>query len=49
MRLLDWLVVAGYLLWIVVDGLRRTKASKGVEGYLLANIEVCPGGPWASQ
>jgi Na+/pantothenate symporter len=42
MRLLDWLVVAGYLLWIVVDGLRRTKASKGVEGYLLANRSL----PW---
>ncbi len=42
MRLLDWLVVAGYLLWIVVDGLRRTKSSKGVEGYLLANRSL----PW---
>jgi SSS family solute:Na+ symporter len=42
MRLLDWLVVAGYLLWVVVDGLRRTKASKGVEGYLLANRSL----PW---
>src|SRR5258707_4284084 len=42
MRLLDWLVVAGYLLWIVVDGLRRTRASTGVEGYLLANRSL----PW---
>jgi SSS family transporter len=42
MRLLDWLVVAGYLLWIVVDGLRRTKGSTGVEGYLLANRSL----PW---
>jgi solute:Na+ symporter, SSS family len=42
MRSLDWLVVAGYLLWIVVDGLRRTKASKSVEGYLLANRSL----PW---
>src|SRR3954454_4749248 len=42
MRLLDWLVVAGYLLWIVVDGLRRTKASTGIEGYLLANRSL----PW---
>ncbi|MEO6236260.1 MAG: sodium:solute symporter, partial [Vicinamibacterales bacterium] len=31
-----------YLLWIVVDGLRRTKASTGVEGYLLANRSL----PW---
>jgi SSS family transporter len=42
MRLLDWLVVAGYLLWIVVDGLKRTRASTGVEGYLLANRSL----PW---
>src|SRR3954463_12305328 len=42
MRLLDWLVVAGYLLWVVVDGLRRTKASTGIEGYLLANRSL----PW---
>jgi SSS family transporter len=42
MRLLDWLVIVGYLLWIVVDGLRRTKASTGVEGYLLANRSL----PW---
>src|SRR3954464_14670582 len=42
MRPFDWLVVAGYLLWVVVDGLRRTKASKGVEGYLLANRSL----PW---
>jgi solute:Na+ symporter, SSS family len=42
MRLLDWLVVAGYILWVVVDGLRRTKASTGVEGYLLANRSL----PW---
>src|SRR5438270_4640495 len=42
MRLLDWLVVAGYLLWIVIDGLRRTKASTGVEGYFVANRSL----PW---
>jgi solute:Na+ symporter, SSS family len=42
MRLLDWLVVGGYLLWIVIDGLRRTKASTGIEGYLLANRSL----PW---
>ena len=42
MRLLDWLVIAGYLLWVVVDGLRRTRASTGIEGYLLANRSL----PW---
>jgi SSS family solute:Na+ symporter len=42
MRLLDWLVVAAYLVWIVVDGLRRTKAANEVEGYFLANRSL----PW---
>jgi SSS family solute:Na+ symporter len=42
MRLLDWLVVAGYLIWIVVDGLRRTKAASEINGYLLANRSL----PW---
>jgi solute:Na+ symporter, SSS family len=42
MRLLDWFVVAGYLIWIVVDGLRRTKAASQIEGYLLANRSL----PW---
>ena len=41
MRPLDWLVVAGYLLWIVYDGIKRSK-SDGVEGYLLANRSL----PW---
>ena len=42
MRLLDWLVIAAYLIWIVVDGLRRTKAANQVEGYFLANRSL----PW---
>jgi len=42
MRLLDWLVIGGYLLWIVVDGLKRTRTQKGIEGYLLANRSL----PW---
>src|SRR6476659_2786389 len=42
MRPLDWLVVAAYLIWIVVDGLRRTKAASEIEGYLLANRSL----PW---
>src|SRR5499427_3270024 len=42
MRLLDWVVVAAYLIWIVVDGLRRTKAASEIEGYLLANRSL----PW---
>src|ERR1051326_7407116 len=42
MRPLDWLVIAGYLIWIVVDGLRRTKAASEIQGYLLANRTL----PW---
>ncbi|HEY2431779.1 MAG TPA: sodium:solute symporter [Vicinamibacterales bacterium] len=42
MRWLDWLVVAGYLIWVVADGLRRTKGASGIDGYLLANRSL----PW---
>ena len=42
MHLLDWVVVAAYLVWIVWDGLRRTHASDQVEGYFLANRSL----PW---
>ncbi|MFN7949826.1 MAG: sodium:solute symporter [Blastocatellia bacterium] len=42
MKLLDWLVVAAYLIYIVYDGLRLTKKSHEVEGYFLANRSL----PW---
>jgi SSS family transporter len=42
MHLLDWVVVAAYLVWIVYDGLKRTKDSDKVEGYFLANRSL----PW---
>ena len=42
MHLLDWLVVGAYLVWIVWDGLRRSKATDKVEGYFLANRSL----PW---
>jgi solute:Na+ symporter, SSS family len=42
MHLLDWTVVAAYLVWIVWDGLRRSKATSEVEGYFLANRSL----PW---
>jgi solute:Na+ symporter, SSS family len=42
MHPIDWLVVGAYLVWIVVDGLRRTKAADQVEGYFLANRSL----PW---
>src|SRR6187402_1511450 len=42
MRTLDWIVVAAYLVWIVYDGLKRTKNTSEVEGYFLANRSL----PW---
>ena len=42
MHAFDWLVVAAYLVWIVYDGLKRTKAADEVEGYFLANRSL----PW---
>ena len=42
MRALDWLVVVAYVAWIIVDGLRRSKATNEVDGYLLANRSL----PW---
>ena len=42
MKLLDWIVVAAYLIYIVYDGLRLTKKSDEVEGYFLANRSL----PW---
>ncbi len=42
MHLLDWVVVVAYLVWIVWDGLRRSKAASEVEGYFLANRSL----PW---
>src|SRR5712671_6618339 len=42
MRLFDWLVVVVYLIWIVYDGLKRSKGTDKVDGYLLANRSL----PW---
>src|SRR5499427_6842048 len=42
MRPLDWLVVVAYIAWIIVDGLRRSKATNKVDGYLLASRSL----PW---
>src|SRR3972149_7748176 len=42
MHIVDWLVVAAYLVWIVYDGLKRTKAADEVEGCFLANRSL----PW---
>jgi SSS family transporter len=42
MRALDWAVVVAYIGWVVIDGLRRSKATNKVDGYLLANRSL----PW---
>ena len=42
MRWIDWAIVAAYIVWIVVDGLRRSKNTGKVEGYFLANRSL----PW---
>src|SRR5918992_1955573 len=42
MHAVDWLVVAAYLVWMIYDGLKRTKAADQVEGYFLANRSL----PW---
>jgi len=41
-RALDWLVVVAYIAWAVIDGLRRSKGTDKVDGYLLANRSL----PW---
>src|SRR6266513_3662546 len=42
MRPFDWLVVAAYIAWVVIDGLRRSKGTDKVDGYFLANRSL----PW---
>src|SRR5436309_9727673 len=42
MRALDWLVVVAYIAWIIIDGLRRSRATNKVDGYLLASRSL----PW---
>jgi len=42
MHWIDWVIVAAYLAYIIIDGLRLTKKSKEIEGYFLANRSL----PW---
>lgn len=42
MRLIDWAVVAAYLVYVVWDGVRLSKHSGKVEGYFLADRSL----PW---
>ena len=38
----DWLIIIGYLSWILYDGIRRSKGTHAVEGYFLASRSL----PW---
>ena len=42
MQPLDWLIIGGYLTWIVYDGLRRSRGPSGIEHYFLASRSL----PW---
>jgi solute:Na+ symporter, SSS family len=42
MHPVDWLVLLAFTLWIVYDGLKRTKDSQEIEGYFLAKRSI----PW---
>ena len=42
MHFLDWLIIIGYLGWILYDGIRRSKDTKAIEGYFLASRSL----PW---
>jgi solute:Na+ symporter, SSS family len=41
-RALDWIIIAVYLVYVLVDGVRRAKGTRGIEGYFLANRSL----PW---
>jgi solute:Na+ symporter, SSS family len=42
MSIVDWAIVAFYLIWVVWDGIRLSRRSQGVEGYFLAGRSL----PW---
>jgi Na+/proline symporter len=42
MHPINWLIVVGYLTYVVVDGIRRSKGTDTVSGYFLANKSL----PW---
>src|SRR5262245_49909901 len=42
MRAFDWFVVVGYIGWIAIDGLRRSRNTDTVDGYFLASRSL----PW---
>ncbi|HTE45687.1 MAG TPA: sodium:solute symporter [Gemmatimonadaceae bacterium] len=42
MHPLNWVIVVGWLTYVVTHGLRRSKGTKGIDGYFLANRSL----PW---
>ncbi|HKW40260.1 MAG TPA: sodium:solute symporter [Gemmatimonadales bacterium] len=42
MRALDWAIIAVYLVYVLVDGVRRSRGTREIEGYFLANRSL----PW---
>ncbi|HSG09362.1 MAG TPA: sodium:solute symporter [Longimicrobiales bacterium] len=42
MHPINWIIVVGYLVYVVVDGVRRSKGTTEIEGYFLANRSL----PW---
>ncbi len=42
MHPLDWLIIVGYLAWILYDGLRRSRGASAIEHYFLASRSL----PW---
>ena len=42
MHPIDWAIIAGYLIWVIYDGLKRSKNTGALEGYFLAGRSL----PW---
>ena len=42
MHALDWIIIAVYLVYVLVDGVRRARGTRAIEGYFLGNRSL----PW---
>jgi len=42
MSVIDWTIIAVYLIWVIWDGIRLSKNTSGLEGYFLASRSL----PW---
>ena len=40
MHPVDWAVLVAFVVWIVYDGLKRTRDSHEIDGYFLANRTI---------